>query len=115
MFVEVTRVAERPGTDGTLERLVARMGPYVNFQAVLARIDFAAINANVSVFGTAQMADDGLYLSCWTRPSRPLLLIVAGRKRRQLEQMGRSWFAQNVSRRLVLERNNWRTLWPSCC
>ena len=87
VFVEVTRIAERPGTHGALERLVARVRPYVNLEAVLARIDFTTVDANVTVFGASQVTDDGLHLSCWTRSrdTRPgknsMLLIITGRER----------------------------------
>lgn len=109
VFVEVTRVSERPGTHWALERLVARVGPDVDLEPVLARIDFAAVNANVAVFGAAQVTDDGLHLSCRTRSGDTgsgmnpmlllLLLVIAGRhtERRQLEQMSRCRFANDIS------------------
>lgn len=115
VFVEVTRVSERPGTHWALERLVARVCPDVDLEPVLARIDFAAVDTNVAVFGAAQVADDGLHLSCRTRSGDTgpgmnpmlllLLLIIAGRhaERRHLEQMSRCRFANDISRRLELD------------
>jgi hypothetical protein len=71
--------------------------PDVDREAVLAGIDLAAVNANVAVLRAAQVADDGLHLSCWTRSGDTgpgmypmlLLVVIAGRhaERLQLEQM----------------------------
>ena len=112
VFVEVTRIAKRPGTHGTLERLVSRVSAYVNFESVLAGIDFTAVNANVTVFRPTQMTDDGLHLSRWTgsRDTRPgkdsMLLVITERERRQLmKKMSRSRFANDITRRLEL--NDW--------
>lgn len=81
VFVEVTRIAKRPGTDGTFERFVSGVRPNVNFQSVLARIDFAAVNAYVAVFGSTHVTDYRLHLS--GARSRRTVSVIVGHKWRQ--------------------------------
>lgn len=62
VFIQIAGIAEWPEAVFALERLESGVRAYVNFQSVLSRIQFAAVDANVSLFRCAHIADDRFQL-----------------------------------------------------
>jgi hypothetical protein len=59
VLVQIAGIAKRPEAKFALERLEAGVGAYVDLQAVLARVQLAAVDANVSLLRGAHVADNG--------------------------------------------------------
>lgn len=62
VFVEVTGVPERARAHAAGQRLVAGVGADVDLEAVLARVQFPAVEADVAFAGAAHAGDEGLDL-----------------------------------------------------
>lgn len=62
MLVEIARIAEGTQTELALEWLEASVGAYVDLQAVLARVDLAAVDAQMALLRGAHIADNRLDL-----------------------------------------------------
>lgn len=48
MFVQITRIAKRSEAVFAFERLEPGVGSYVNFEAILARVYFATVDAEMT-------------------------------------------------------------------
>jgi len=55
VLIQVARVAEGPEAYFALERLVARVRPQVDLQAVLPRVQFAAVDTQMALVGLAHV------------------------------------------------------------
>lgn len=64
VFVQIAGIAEWPEAVFALERLESGVRANVNFQSVLPRIQFPAVDANVTLFRCAHIADDRFQLGC---------------------------------------------------
>lgn len=62
MFVQVAGIAKWPQTVFAFERLEPGVRANVNFQSIFSRIQFATVDANVSLFRCAHIADDRFQL-----------------------------------------------------
>ncbi|KAL1245854.1 NADPH-dependent conjugated polyketone reductase [Trichinella spiralis] len=89
VLVQVARIAEGAVANFALQRLEAGVGPQVDFQAVLSRVEFAAVDASVPLGSFAQGRGHKFnrifrYLAELCQLYRRLMLLLMGQMLKSL-------------------------------